>query len=113
MSAARSRTRAAAARITLARSCGPTLRQTSKPRAAAASASSRSSGSATGTVPISSSVAGLSTGSVRPPLAGRQRPSTWSSTSWSMPPIMPTYRKVLRKSPGGPPGSWRWTSSTW
>jgi hypothetical protein len=64
----------AALRMILQRSNGATARQTLKPLAAASSASSRSARSAWATVPISSSVAGLSTAIVLPDWLGRHLP---------------------------------------
>ena len=74
ISSLRSRMMAAALRMILQRSNADTARQTLKPAAAAASASSRSDFSACATVPIVSSVAGLSTSMVLPLWAGRHLP---------------------------------------
>ena len=81
ISSLRSRMIAAALRMILQRSNADTARQTLKPAAAAASASSRSERSACATVPMVSSVAGLSTSMVRPEWLGRQVPlmNNWVS----------------------------------
>ena len=81
ISPARSRISAAARRMIFARSMAGVLRQVSKPLCAAASARSRSAMPACATRPISASVAGLSTGSVRPSSASRHWPSMRSWVS--------------------------------
>ena len=75
IASARSRTRAAAARISLLRSMAGMARQVAKPFCVAARARSRSAMPAWATRPISAPVAGLSTGSVRPSAASHHWPS--------------------------------------
>src|SRR5258705_1218970 len=65
---------AAALGMILQRSNGAAARQTLNPLAAASSASSRSARSACATVPMVSSVAGLSTAMVLPDWLGRHLP---------------------------------------